>query len=59
MKAPLAPRALKSPPPPTSTHVHRELWCMWRQDHSKIAVLPASGTLCVGDINRASTQYKR
>lgn len=29
------------------------------QDHSKIAVLPASGTFCVGDINRASTQYKR
>lgn len=29
------------------------------KDHSKIAVLPASGTFCVGDINRASTQYKR
>ncbi len=29
------------------------------QDHSKIAVLPVSGTFCVGDINRASTQHKR
>ena len=57
MQAPLAPCALNVSP--TSTHVHRELWCMRRQDHSKIAVLPASGTLCVGDINRASTQYKR
>lgn len=29
------------------------------KDHSKFAILPSSNTLCVGDINRQSTQYKR